>query len=91
MLTLTEAKQHLRVDLSHDDNLIESLIDAATAATSNHLDGMVLDDMAPAPVKAAALMLVADMYENRSAQTERPLHHNEAYERLLQPYRTMTA
>ena len=91
MLTLTEAKQHLRVDLSHDDNLIESLIDAATAATSNHLDGMVLDDMAPAPIKAAALLLLTDLYENRSASTERPLHRNDTFERLLQPYRVMTA
>lgn len=93
MLDLDEVKHHLRVDQSLDDDLIEALMTAATTATANHLDNanLVLDTTAPAPVKAAAMLLVADLYENRTAQTERPLFKNETYERLLNPYKVMTA
>ena len=93
MLNIDDVKLHLRVDGYDEDDLIEALMTAATAATANYLD-LPLEQMTttvPSPIKAATLLLVADLYENRSAQTERPLHHNEAYERLLQPYRTMTA
>lgn len=93
MLTLAETKQHLRVDLEDDDTLITGLIAAATTATGDYLDNasLVMDATAPAPVKTAALLLVADLYENRTAQTERPLFTNAAYERLLAPYRVLTA
>ena len=93
MLDLDAVKLHLRVDATTEDDLIEGLMATATAAVASHLDSstLVLDTTAPAPVKAAALLLVADLYENRNLQTERPLHRNETYERLLQPYRVMTA
>jgi len=93
MLSLSETKLHLRVDASEDDVLIGALIDAATAATADYLDNasIVMDGTAPAPVKAATLLLVADLHANREAQTERPLHANQAYERLLSPYRVLTA
>lgn len=93
MLTLTEAKAHLRVDGNEEDTLITALINAATTATGDYLDNttLVLDETAPAPIKAAALLMVADLFENRTEQTERPLHRNGAYERLLSPYRTLTA
>lgn len=93
MLDLDDVKHHLRVDQSLDDDLIEALMTAATTATANHLDNasLVLDATAPAPIKAAAMLLVADLYENRTAQTERPLFKNETYERLLSPYKAMTA
>jgi len=91
MLTLDQTKLHLRIDHSVEDDLIQTLIDAATAAVGNHLDNpaIVLDTTAPAPLKSAALMLVADPYENRTSQVERPLHANETFDRLLQPYRVM--
>jgi len=91
MLDLDDVKLHLRVDATTEDDLIEGLMATATSAVSNHLDGMVLDDTAPAPIKAAALLLLADLYENRSASTERPLYRNDLFERLLQPYRVMSA
>ncbi len=89
MLTLDEAKLHLRVDTTADDDLIERLMAAATAAVGNHLDNpaITLDTTAPAPLKSAALMLVADLYENRTSQVERPLHSNATFNALLQPYR----
>lgn len=41
----------------------------------------------PATIKTAMLMLVADMYENRTAQVEHVLNANPAVERLLSMYR----
>lgn len=38
-------------------------------------------------MKSAALLLVADLYEHREAQTDRPLTDNRAFARLLAPYR----
>ena len=93
MLRLEETKLHLRIDHDEEDVLIDSLIDTAKAAVANYLDNatLVLDYNTPAPVKAAALLLVSDLYENRSAQNDRALYVNSAYERLLNPYRVMTA
>lgn len=93
MLDLDDVKLHLRVDGYAEDNLIEGLMATAAAAVASHLDNstVVLDAAAPAPVKAAAMLLVSDLYENRSLQIERPLHRNETFERLLQPYRALTA
>ena len=84
---------HLRVDGLDEDDLIQSLMTAAIAAVGSHLDNsaIVLDTTAPAPLKSAALMLVADLYENRSAQVEKPLRSNETFAMLLQPYRVMSA
>ena len=86
MLTLEQTKAHLRVDHDTEDALITSLMSAATTTTANYL-GTTLDNTAPAPIKQAALLMVADMFENRTQQTERPLHSNATYERLLSTYR----
>lgn len=93
MLTLAETKNHLRVDLNDDDGLIQSLMTAANAIIASHLDNpaIVLNTNAPAAIKSAALLLVADLYENRSAQNEKPLHNNLTFDRLLNPYRVMSA
>jgi uncharacterized phage protein (predicted DNA packaging) len=89
MLTLTETKLHLRVDHDEEDTLIEALMSAATTTTANYL-GLPVDQMTttvPSPIKSAALLMVADLFENRTAQVERPLYQNAAYERLLSTYR----
>ena len=93
LLTLQETKAHLRVDHDDENGLIEAIMAAATAATGNYLDNatLVLDAYAPAPVKSAALLLVADLYENRTMQVERVLYKNSTYESLLTPYRVLTA
>ena len=88
MLTLQDAKEHLRVDDCCEDMLIARLIDAATASVGDYINATEpLDDTAPAPVKAAALLLVGDLYANRETLSERPLSENRLYERLLAPYR----
>lgn len=89
MLTLYEAKAHLRIDHNDEDELLQAYIDAAEASIADFL-GTELPTPMPAPVRAAILLRVADLYENREAQTDRPLHGNKTFERLLQPYRVMS-
>lgn len=91
MLTLEETKLHLRVDHDHEDSLIEALMLAATASSADYLNVPLeeLDTTAPSPVKAATLMLVADLFENRESQSDRQFFKNPTYERLLNPYRVM--
>ena len=91
MITLTEAKTHLRVSGEDDDVEIAAMIAAAGAHVENYLGVTYASGTAPAPVRAACALLVADLYENREAQTERPLSDNRTFVRLLDPYRAMTA
>lgn len=90
LLTLAEAKLHCRIDHDDEDTLLTALIATATAATGDYLNATTaLDSTAAAPIKSAALLMVADLYENREAQTERQLYRNSTFERLLNPYRTV--
>ena len=87
LLTLDEAKLHCRIDHADEDALLGALITASTTAVANELGVVSLDDTAAPPIKAAALLLVGDLYENREAQTDRQLFRNQAFDRLLNPYR----
>lgn len=84
--TLAETKLHLRVDHDAEDALIEVLIDAAEESILQYLNLEELPEAAP--VKAAALMLVGALFENREALTDKPLSDNPVYARLLAPYRS---
>lgn len=88
-LTLEEIKAHLRVLHSEEDTLIQRMADAATALVAVYL-GDDLPTPTPAPVEAAILLLVADLYENRERQTDKPLSENSTYALLLNPYRSMS-
>lgn len=88
MLTLTEVKMHCRIDHDAEDALLAAMIDAAVASVGDYINSPApLDATAPAPVKAAGLLLVGDLYSNREALVERPLSKNPTFERLLNPYR----
>ena len=93
MLTLPETKLHLRVDHSEEDALIQSLMTTATAACADYLnmDAADLVVAVPAPVKSAALLMVAGLYENREDVSDRQLYRNDTYYRLLNPYRQYSA
>jgi uncharacterized phiE125 gp8 family phage protein len=47
----------------------------------------VLSELLPKTIKTAMLMQIADMYENREAQVEKPLTANQTLANLLAPYR----
>lgn len=72
VLTLEEAKRHLRVDLDYtdDDMYIEELIGMSEIDIANRLkfDSLIdvfPDGIIPLPVKHAAKLIVAHYYENR--------------------------
>lgn len=88
MLTLIEVKQHLRIETSDEDSLLHAYMDAAEASVADYL-GQPLPNPIPAPVEAAILLRVGDLYEHREEQAERPLIQNRTFERLLSPYRLM--
>ena len=94
MLDLEETKLFLRVDQDAEDPTIQLMIDTATGAVADYINVSAedLDLLAqPAPVRSAALLLVADLYENRERQSSQALHRNDTFERLLNPYRVMLA
>lgn len=61
-LTLEEAKEYLRIDGDEDDNLVSFFISAA----KNHMENAGVTDTESDLYKMAALIYVADAYENRT-------------------------
>lgn len=90
LLTLADVKLHCRIDNDDEDSLLGALIATATTAVADYMNVTSVDSTAAAPVKSAALLLVGDLYENREAQTDRQLFRNQAFDRLLAPYRAYT-
>ena len=89
MITVTEAKQHLRVMHALEDPLIALYLDAATRHVEQYL-GEDLPDPMPEAIQCAVLLLTGDLYVNRERQVDRPIHENTAYQLLLAPYRSMS-
>ncbi|BFN26567.1 phage gp6-like head-tail connector protein [Pseudomonas sp. SCT] len=88
MITVAEAKQHLRVMHAMEDPLIQLYLDAATRHVEQYL-GEDLPDPMPEAIQAAILLLTGDLYVNRERQSDRPIHENTAYQLLLAPYKSM--
>ena len=95
VLTLDEIKSHLRLDGSAEDDHLALLNDAARDYASQHLNRPLpwLDDLGasvpvPASVKAALLLIIGDLYENREgAFVGVNRVDNPTVLRLLTPYR----
>ncbi|MCX5513730.1 DNA-packaging protein [Kaistia algarum] len=73
IVTLEEAKQHLRVDFDDDDDLITAKIEAAGNQLERMLGYAVADtfggvdqDPVPPALKEAVLQLVTTWFENRA-------------------------
>lgn len=98
-ISLDKAKMHLRVDTSHDDELIVSIIQAAEAHISDYLNRpvpwMTEDEEeepeevpVPASVIHAGLLIIGDLYEHREQSIIGSIRsENPAVYRLLDPYR----
>lgn len=69
IITLEEAKEHLRIDSSEDDMYIQNLIGASEQFIKNGT-GKVFDETNYL-AKSVCLLLVADMYENRITATDK--------------------
>ena len=90
-VSLEDFKLHTRVDSNYEDSTMTMYLDAATVSVTQYLNAVdPLDATAPAPVKSAILLLASGLYSNREDISERQLHSNETFYRLLQPYRAMT-
>lgn len=67
LLTLGEAKQHLRVDDDDSDAIIEAYADAAVLSVLNYCDRKLVPQGAEPAFKAAALLMLGDLYNNRES------------------------
>ena len=83
LITTEEAKAHARIDHDIEDALIASLVAAAIEYVKQATNAKELDSTGPPMAKAAALMVFADLYDNRAAQTDRPIIKNTAVDSLL--------
>lgn len=83
LYTLEEVKSHLRVDTSDDDTTIQAYMDAAEKAVLQYCNVALVPLGAESVFKVAALMIVSDLYENRSGGEGVP----KAAQLLINPYR----
>lgn len=86
-VTVQEAKDHLRLLEDDEDTYIATLLEAAEGHVAGYL-GEDLPEPMPAPVRAAVLLLVGDLFENRERQADRALYENATFHLLLNPYRS---
>lgn len=89
LITLDDAKRQGRIDTDDEDTLLQGYVDAAIASVANDLGFEVyeIDEEAPAPIKAAALLIFCGLYENRGSISTQPFSKNPAVNQLLAPYR----
>jgi hypothetical protein len=68
-VTLEQAKDHLRVDITDDDFYITDLISVAEAAVENEIGTTLLSNLEsgvlPKPLYQAILLMVGNLYEHR--------------------------
>ena len=87
VLTVDEAKQHLRIEYDEEDELIEKLIAQAQAAAEDFCRVSFEEDV-PEPVRLACLLFVSYHYENRDIPDMTTYKSMlMAFEHLLYPHR----
>lgn len=101
MITLAEAKAHLRMDHNADDVQIQAMIDAAESAILTYTGNGAYQDSDPLQpvrddVKSACKLLVGDFYRYREPTPSDPMPENFGYgylpryvTALLFPYRKL--
>jgi len=96
-VTLSELKQHLRVEVDEDDVYLTTLVNVAEEAIGNELGKPLsyyaLNERAiPAPLRHAVMLLAGDLYNNRESvafATPHEVPHTLDY--LLAPFRKYDA
>ena len=92
IVTLAEAKLHLRVDGADEDTLIQTYLDAAESAAAQYLNRALYETsvgtdttglVMTKDVKVAVLLQVGALYADREDMTEMPTGSRV----LLNPYR----
>lgn len=84
LVTLSEAKEYIRVESEDDDGTITTLIEAASDAVADYADAWDGTGDVPARIKLAVLARVAAAYDNRETLSEAKGEHT-----LVLPYRTL--
>lgn len=98
VVTMDEAKAHLRIDGTEEDADITLRLAAAEDAAAQYIDRPLpwtdaagLEVPVPASVKAAILLMLGDLYSNREGGVFGTIHTvNPTVERLLWPYRRLS-
>ena len=87
IVTLDEAKTHLRIQHDEEDEYLEGLIAQAQAAAEAFCR-VEFGNTAPEPVRLAVLLFVGFYYENRDIPDMTTFKAMRmAFENLLYPYR----
>lgn len=91
-ITAEEAKLHSRIDNNDENALITALVAAANAYVQQAIGlEAVPEGYTPSPMaKSAALLVFADLYEHREAQSAMPLTPNRTLDSLLAMCRDYT-
>ena len=87
VVTVDEARAHLRIDHDEEDAYLVGLIAKAQAVAEDYCRVSFSDD-APEPVRLAVLLMVSHYYENRDNSDKQVyVTMRIAFENLLYPYR----
>lgn len=101
-LTSIKRQCRLEQDETHDDDYLLELLQDATEAIQEQLNRKLYPDeqalaedehapegaiVMPRSVRRAILMLISDLYENRSATSVLNLSDNPTYQVMLDPHR----
>ena len=82
--SLATVKSHLRIDGNDEDALLQLYMAAAEAYVNDYCDTKLTPFVEFTPtIQAAVLLVISDLYENRTAQVEKNLYKNSAVESLL--------
>lgn len=85
LFTLAEVKAHLRVEHGDDDAIITAYMDAAVGRILMYCNAAFVPVGHEAEFKAAGLLAVGVLYDNRSDGADLPI----ASQRLIDPYRNL--
>jgi uncharacterized phage protein (predicted DNA packaging) len=87
LITLEDAKEHLRVDDNDSDALIQIYSDAAVLSCLNHCDREFVPQGAEPAFKAAALLMLGDLYGTRETIVAgQSFSVSPTIDALLRPY-----